>query len=489
MKLVIKKLKESLSRFELKKFDKSYVLLCMTYSLFKSIYGPLKIINVLRRFIVVQGLKLSVFMNLPLLSGQFIRFGCRPLKGYCGVDRPRIWMLGKEGLIQDFTGSLAGDHWNKPYDFPRDIPKVVARNYLPLGVDDNTYANLDKKIEQVKDDYMEAWRSIIKGLPNSARPDAITTANFGYYAERELARACELENIPFIAMHKECLKSNGRLEFFKVIYQRRGKFEGRKILVYNDRERKLQIDSGVARSDQVVVCGMPRLDRLHRWRETGIKRPERPRTLMALGFTEKTGLPRIPRKCVEGGGVRFEYLEPEHENMGWFNLFLNYHETLVKIARDNPQWVVQLKLKARRRDAEPSVSLMKKLKAPENLQIIVGEDPLKFLQGADVVTGFNTTAVLEGLAAGLPVVTPQFDEVLQPNMCDFAATFERATYTPDDPASFYAVLSELMNDQRKPQRDLSTPVLETLDMWVGNPDGKSGQRVQQAFLQEIARGK
>lgn len=458
----------------------------MKHQYIKNTYNFNKLINVARRFMVLRGLRCSSRLENAFFSSKLIAVGCTPLGGSWG-DRKKVWMLGKDGLTEDFLASSIENEWMIPIEFSRGIPKVIAQHYLPAGVDDNTYATSDAGIENDKWKYREAWREIFKALSTSNRPDAITTGNFGYYAERELAKAAELENIPFIAMHKECLKSDGRLAFFKTVYQRRGKFEGRKIIVYNNRERQLQIDAGVARPDQVLVCGMPRLDRQHQWREQSFQRPDRPTTLLALGFTQKTGLPRIPRKGIETTQATYEYLTPEHEKMGWNNLFQNYHEALVKIAYDNPQWLVQLKLKARYRDAEPSVKLMKELNAPENLQIVVGGDPFKLLQGADVVTGFNTTAILEGLAAGLPVVTPQFDEVIEPGMSDFAATFENATYTPNDPSSMYLILTELMKSRKERQKILSDDVLETLDLWVGNPDGKSGERVRHAFEQEIVR--
>ncbi len=394
-------------------------------------------------------------------------------------------MLGKDGLTQDLLTSIEASDWAVPVDFPRSIPKAIARNYLPPGVDDNTYVTQGAALASAKESYRNAWRNIFKAMPANARPDAITTGNFGYYAERELAHAAEYENIPFIAMHKECLKSDGRLAFFKTVYQRRGKFEGRKILVYNNRERELQIAAGVARPDQVVVCGMPRLDRLHHWRRLAEVRRERPRTLLALGFTPKTGLPRIPRKGDGGSQARFEYLDPSHEKMGWNNLFLNYHETLVRVAKDHPDWVIQLKLKSRHRDAEPSINLLKQLDPPDNFRVIVGGDPLQLILNADVVSGFNTTAVLEGLAAGLQVVTPMFDEVVDPTMRDFAASFEGATHTPNDPASMYAILTDLMQRRLAPLKELPHEVLDMLDLWVGNPDGEAGNRVRSAFEQEM----
>jgi len=442
-----------------------------------------RLLSALQRKIVIHAIRGAISAGSANLISRVIAKGCRPIKGFKKKDNPRIWMLGKEGLTQDLLVSLKEGCWATPVDVSRLIPKYIAAKYLPSTIDDNNYAIEDKEIVAAKVQYRHAWQEIFRNLPGEYRPAAITSGNFGYYAEREMANAAEMEKIPFIAMHKECLKSDGRLDFFKTVYKRRGKFFGRKILVYNERERDLQIASEVALPNQVVVCGMPRLDRLHHWRTVSKPKRSRPATLLAFGFTPATGLPRVPRKS--GKNVRYEYLDVEHEVLGWHNYFKNYHEILVKIASDNPNWKVQLKLKARPREYEPAIRLIENLNAPDNLSVIVGGDPLQYITDADVVCGFNTTAVLEGLAAGLPVVTPMFDETLEPTMQQYVAVFNNATYEPTDPHSTYKILTELMSNRRDPAKTLDQNVAGVLDFWVGNSDGRAAERVRKAFEREM----
>ena len=93
------------------------------------------------------------------------------------------------------------------------------------------------------------------------------TGSYSYCAERELASATTSLGIPFIAFHKENLKTRGRVDFFERLYrERRGPFTGRKVLVYNQIERDLQVRAEVAPAAAIEIVGMPRLDRMHAWR-------------------------------------------------------------------------------------------------------------------------------------------------------------------------------------------------------------------------------
>ena len=128
--------------------------------------------------------------------------------------------------------------------------------------------------------------------------DAVISPNFGYHLQRELAAALERRGIPFIVMQKENLNAatEERRRVWHAIYKEgRGKFGGRKILVYNEMERDLEVASGVVDPERVEIVGMPRLDRFHRWRReqanAQTKGRSRPRSCSSF-FRVLTSCPR-----------------------------------------------------------------------------------------------------------------------------------------------------------------------------------------------------
>ena len=80
-------------------------------------------------------------------------------------------------------------------------------------------------------------------------------------ADHELIATCKDINIPFIIMQKEGIRShNERLVEDHYLKHKIPKFEGTKILVYNQDEKNSYIKSGYAKKDQIIINGCARLD-------------------------------------------------------------------------------------------------------------------------------------------------------------------------------------------------------------------------------------
>lgn len=402
-----------------------------------------------------------------------------------GRNNNNIWVLSKEGLAEDLNEVFRYFDNISVKSLSRGIPKSFAKRFLNNKINDNNYDLLCKEDNEGNLKYRQFWNELFCSMSVSRRPRIVLTGNFGYYAEREISSACTERSISFIALHKECLKSQGRIDFFKSVYSRRGRFGGKLIIVYNNVERKLQIESGVASEGQIITCGMPRLDRLHKLRmDGGFKRGARP-TLLAFGFTPETGLPRIPNKGLNGGPTSYEYLSADHVTLTWKLYFLAYHEVIVRLAKDHPTFDIIFKLKGRFRDAQPSAQLLGELGTPPNLYIRAGGDPFEYFKCCDAVCAFNSTVVLEGLACGLPVVTPEFFEVINPDHSIYAARFGEATISPPDPQSMYEVLRDLLCARVMPVTNLGDNSMYQLDYWAGNADGLASRRVANVLRDQL----
>ncbi|MEX0827491.1 MAG: hypothetical protein WD005_00915 [Haliea sp.] len=401
----------------------------------------------------------------------------------------RVLVLSKAGHVEDMEAALHGTKGLQLFLLDRGAVKAMARAFLPASVADNNYCCEDPEISQRKSDYRDFVRETWQTVQAIRRFDAVTSGNFGYWAEREFGAALHETGTPFVVLHKECLKAAGWREYFRILYrQRRGRFNGTKMLVYNEVEREDQTGSGVAPVEQIVVTGMPRLDRLHRWRIQESRgtaaRPHAPQVLF-FAFPRNVGLPS--RINLHGIALESEvsFSEPPSD---WGEFHSDVHRAIVDLAYENSDVRVVVKIKGgagAKASCEEAMGI--KNRRPRNLIVVYGGDPMLLICQSDVVAGFGSTALLEAIASGRPVVIPRFLEAASPRMQPYIIDLGDSVDYADSAASFKYRLVCLARERRDIERELRQNQKEVLTKWVGNSDGAAGVRVRQAILAEIDR--
>jgi glycosyltransferase involved in cell wall biosynthesis len=400
----------------------------------------------------------------------------------------RAFITAKQGFNEDIECSLGMSNEFEILAASRRALKGFAAGILAPGIDDNHYLTNDPSLEASKLAYRAFLKDVWKHVQRIKPIDVVLSGNFGYYAERELASALEEEGTPFIVLHKENMKSPGRVSFFRSVYaQRRGAFGGRRILVYNDIERRLQIESGVAREDQVVVAGMPRLDRIHAWRQKHAgKIPQQPQVLF-FSFWRKTGLPLLARKTTGASSKRYERIGGGFDSLTWEMLSRETHQAMIALARSRPEAKVIVKSKGRSREVEDTFAMLggRNAALPPNLQVVVGDDPFELLTASSVVVGFNTTGLLEGLAAGKPVIVPWFGEISSPGAEDYVVDLGQAIEYAASPEALVEQIGHYLDNPVPVPARLSQPAAQALERWLGNADGRAGERIVAAVKRDI----
>jgi hypothetical protein len=433
----------------------------------------------------------SAALNLPWLAALLVLPALATIKPAKAAEPRTIVILPKEGFTEDMLTAFAGADAVKLVGLPRIIVKALASPFLPYFIDDNNYASCGAEYDAAKLRYRRFVAALLKALRRFMRIDAVISGNFSYASERELASAMEQTGVPFIALHKENLKTPGRVDFFERVYrERRGAFTGRKILVYNEIERDLQIRAGVAAASRITIVGMPRLDRMHAWRRAHAGEAPRNRILFFV-FSSATGMPRVVRKAETPGQVWFE--EPEESDDGDISLAELSEGTcrmLLQVARDNPDIEIVVKSKGRRRDLKQTAALFgasREEELPPNMRMVHGGDILQLVAAASVVCGFNSTALLEAAAAGKPVVMPWFAEAEAPVVWPYLVDLRSTTIAAPSPESLAQALVGLARDPKPVPAELDAGTRQTLVLWTGNDDGGAAARTRDAILSELPK--
>lgn len=428
--------------------------------------------------------------NRAQLAGKLIRSQLVTLKRPEVTEAQAITalILPKPGFSEDIQASLVRDGRFCIVSLDRAYTKFVYRAFMPKTVDDNNYRSAppetaDKKL-QLREFWQAAWPHVSRG-----QIDILLTGNFSYHAEQELTAALEVHGTPVVALHKECLKSPALEAFYQHVYcERKVPFRGRYISTYNEIERDIQIRAGIISPDKVTVCGMARLDKIHRWRKKfggATRQTEGRPTVLFMSFNTRTGAPLISRKLPG----RREILDDVQEAVGWHKLVAECHTAMVDLALQAPDIDVVIKAKDHARAlAVIEESFGHDFRSPPNLKIICGGDPFSLITRADVFCGFNSTSLFEALAANVPIVSPCFVE---------AAADETRGYVIDlgdaaEQAHSRQELIDLLAARARAQHaaghatTLADAQLWALDHWLGNPDGNAGERIA-SLVSEIVR--
>ncbi len=450
------------------------------------------LVHVLARSVVERLLRLLAGWSLHSLVAILFRLLTRRMPGphdHGGPKRYSVLMIDKDTFYEDVLASLGARDDVRVHVANRVVVKSIAAAFLPPELDDNFYVSDDPKTIQAKRDYAAFLTNMWSVLRQIMPIDAVVSANFGYYAEREFATALEALGVPFLALHKENLKSPGRMDFFAELYRtRRGPFTGRRILVYNEIERVVQTNAEIIAPDRVTICGMPRLDRVHAWRNSTAVAPANDggrQQILFFSFTIKTGLPQVRRKSRAGYANLAEPMADAVGLLNWENLFRECHQALWQLAAERPDIDVVIKTKPRPRDYKPVLALLgPEDQWPENLKLVSKGDPFTLMVRAHTVSGFNTTGLFEAITAGKPIVVPNFAEALDPACAPFIVDYEDAAQYATSGADLVARLSASL-EQPLPGPELPHATRALLDKWTGNPDGKAALRVTAAVLAEI----
>lgn len=407
-------------------------------------------------------------------------------KGY------RALIMTRAGFLEDVKESfLSADNFDVIY-WPSFTLKAFSSAILSPSLDHNNYITDDPRAAKTKAAYRgflaDVWRHYNARCP----VDIVLTGNFAYFTEREFATALEQAGTPFVALHKENVRPPRRVnEYWFTLYkERRGKFTGRKILVYNEIERELEIATGVAQREQVVVTGAPRLDRLHRWRKEYAGKSSRTHkpALLFFAFSREDKLTAIQRKSAAGVPGNMESMKGDWGKLSWGQFCVDTHRTIFDLARTRPDVSVVVKSKGQSRKLNDLMQILDDIKEPQpaNLKVVTSGDPYELITQCDVVVGFNTTGLLEAVAAGKPVIVPFFGEAQNESMRDLIIDLGSAVEYAHSPAELTEMICRYLARKTEIPYELPTAARQTLSYWVGNDDGEAGRRVMTAIKAEIA---
>ena len=225
---------------------------------------------------------------------------------------------------------------------------------------------------------------------------------------------------PYIVIHREGLIISPGLELRdKRWVTKAGKFPGDFLIVHNEIQKRALLESGYIDPTQIAALGCIRMDpfvKRVKKSEGQVKIQSKTKRLVLFSFTPGQGL-------VGMSGLKDMSNFPENREDGLWELFFQVHAVVAEIAAENPDLSVVIKAKWLENwydvIAESLGRVGLRIDDLTNLTVTDTQDAQELILGADVVTSYGSTTLIEAGIAGKAVVLPIFEEAENPEYAPY----------------------------------------------------------------------
>jgi len=315
--------------------------------------------------------------------------------------------------------------------------------------------------------YQLFLNGLIDNLINNHKLVGFINFNFVYSSHREIINLAKKKNVPFVSVFKECLRPP---ELWRDTVQAYQKFIKKtnvaKILVHNMDAKNAIHRSNIINKNNVEIVGQSRSDRLFRNRVDNKHLFNKKKILFFL-ISPRAGLPnfdisKFPDKSLKEKDF-LSRLNRSIYNDPIINFLFEYISE-----KPNVSLVVKGKL---------SFAGDYKYTNKRNVKFLSGTPDFDLLLSSDVVIGLNTTGLLEAVAANIPAISTDFfrgNSDLEYMNHYYSYDFKNVIKQ----VSSIKELREALDDAfLSGSQNQSCKEKHALDKYLGNSDGRSGERL------------
>lgn len=329
------------------------------------------------------------------------------------------------------------------------------------------YPEANPKALKYKNKLIRYLSDFIKYFAVECGFKCIISCNFWYTADIEWAKAAKLVGVPFISLHKECLRDALTEQYYINFYKEHNfKFCGNKLVVYNEREKRVLIESNVCERKDIIVAGCLRIDDI--FKECNNSNNGK-KTVCLFSF----------RHIVAGIQINSKTGFDDHEGEGLVEAFAQTHEAIAELAIEypdivfiiKPKWLFSWEEKIREviRDG-----VGREIEDIENLIITADIDAQTLIKKSNVVIGLNSTTLLESRILQKTTIVPMLAEAGSKykdkiSFQKYAGSEYVFSKSKEDFKE--QVVSAVRSENQRP------PSHELIDEYLGFHDGKTLERI------------
>lgn len=442
-----------------------------------------KLISNLKKKIILAPIPYLVrFRAFNLLSLLFI-LNLTKIKSILPKKKGKfkVIILSKSGGVDDIIESQI--KYNNSFLYlacPRVFIKTIFNTIFDNQEYNDTKKFFSRKLKSKRNDYKNFLIEFLNVLKKKYSINAFVGFNFEFMEEVELAAACQKLKIPFLLLYKESVLTGIEEKYLRYCIKKLGeKFNGYKIAVYSDYAKKIFVDTNFVDKKNVEVVGCSRLSKSFSFKK---KIPKK--QILYYAIEPKRGLPN-PFIAHYGNNFFKDFKDHRQYDPSYNWNFLNTKiiKILRKFAIKNPDVVVIIKIKT---GQLPNAKQY--LNLPNNIRLQYFGVGHQFLEKSKVVIAWNTTAILEGIAANRFILLPYFhkkdDNYRKKNELKIKLRNKNYGYSEYD---FYKKLLSFIKKNYNKNTVYNNQY--SLKYHLNNADNKASLRLNKFFIKNIINKK
>lgn len=329
-----------------------------------------------------------------------------------------------------------------------------------------------KKLEKKYIDFLIKFLNLLK---TKYQFNAFIGFNF-YPSENNLHKACNEVKIPFILLYKEGVATEYEKKYAIFTFKKTNfKFYGTKIAVYSNDIKQTLIKSNVVNKNQVEVVGCSRLSK------SFIYKNKVPKNQILYYVIQKDR--GLPYRFIDKYGKKFfkdlDKNTKKKPKLNWGNKNAKTLKVLIKFAKKNPKIKIVIKIKTGTPNDETLY-----FNYPKNIKIHRYGVGHNLLDNSKVVIGWNSTALMEGIAANRLILLPYFHSKKNTFKNEHELTLklkdENYGYSEKD---LYKKLDYLIN--KKYNKNIIYNNQYSLKYYLGNEDNMANLRLDKFIKKNL----
>lgn len=312
----------------------------------------------------------------------------------------KVIVLSKSGGIDDIIESQ--NKYNNSFLYlacPRIFIKIIFNTLLgDQGLNNSKF--FSNQLQRKRDDYKNFLIEFLKILKKKYNISAFIGFSFEFKGEIELAKACDNLKLPFLLLFKESVQTEIEIKYTRHILKKLEKINSYRIAVYSNYAKRFFTETNFADKNKVEVVGCSRLSKSISYKN---KIPKN--QIIYYAIENKRGL---ADPFVEYYGDKFFTNLKDHKRYNpkynWNFLHIKTLKILKKFAIKNPEISIIIKIKTGQ-----SQNTKQYYNLPNNIRLHYYGAGHQLLENSKVVIAWNTTAILEGIAANRFILLPHFN--------------------------------------------------------------------------------